>query len=274
MKSLLEQLSPRPDSAKLQQLLIDVAEQEILPRYHHAVARNKPDGTLVTDADIEVQRCLREWLSERWPEIPLLGEEMTEEEQRRMMESACFWCLDPLDGTTNFSTGIPYFAISLALVMNHRPVLGLVYDPIRKESFRAEQGVGAWLNDRQLTLEGSTEMLKEGVAVIDFKRLSPLLITRLAQQPPYRSHRSFGAVALEWSWMAAGRGHLYLHGGQRPWDYAAGCLIFSEAGGILADGMIAGGSPMSLQSRAAIGAANPQLYGQWREWLEEAGFEG
>ncbi|MES9902254.1 MAG: inositol monophosphatase [Sedimenticola sp.] len=269
----IEQLPPKPESSALQQILIEVAEQEILPRYHHAEIRNKPDGTLVTDADIEVQRALREWLSERWPEIPLLGEEMAEEEQRRVMESACFWCLDPLDGTTNFSTGIPYFAISLALVVDHRPVLGVVYDPIRKESFRAEKGAGAWLNDRRLTLTDSPEELCEGVAVIDLKRLKPPLAAKLLDRPPYRSHRSFGAVALEWSWMAAGRGHLYLHGGQRPWDYAAGCLIFSEAGGTLADGLISEGRPMSLRSRSAIGASNPQLYNQWRQWLEEAGFE-
>ncbi|MEJ1495966.1 MAG: inositol monophosphatase family protein [Candidatus Sedimenticola sp. (ex Thyasira tokunagai)] len=273
MKNPLDQLSPRPKGVELQQLLIDAAEKEILPRYQHAVVRNKPDGTLVTDADIEVQRSLREGLYEHWPEIPLLGEEMTEEQQRQVMETACFWCLDPLDGTTNFSIGLPYFAISLALIIDHRPVLGLVYDPIRKESFRAEKGGGAWLNDRRLTLDGSTEDLKDGVAVIDLKRLTPPLIARLAKQPPYRSQRSFGAVALEWSWMAAGRGHLYLHGGQRPWDYAAGCLIFSEAGGTLGDGLISGGRPMSLQSQAAIGASNPRLYNQWLKWLEEAGYE-
>lgn len=274
MSNEIEQVTPRPESAGLQQLLIEVAEREILPRYQHVVVHNKPDGSLVTDADLEVQRCLREWLFERWPEIPLLGEEMTEEEQQQVMATPCFWCLDPIDGTTNFSIGLPYFAISLALVVDHSPVMGLVYDPIRRECFRAEKGLGAWLNDRRLTLTGTPDRLEEGVAVVDLKRLTPEVVASLSVDPPYRSQRCFGAVALEWCWMAAGRGHLYLHGGQRPWDYAAGCLIFTEAGGVIDDGLITGRHPMSLQSRSAIGAANADLFEQWQGWLEAAGFEG
>ncbi len=102
----------------------------------------KSDGTLVTDADLAVQSRLIEQLAASWPEIPLMGEEMTAEQQQALAAHDCYWCVDPLDGTTNYSAGLPYFALSLALVVEGRAVLGIVYDPVRHECFRAELGRG------------------------------------------------------------------------------------------------------------------------------------
>jgi myo-inositol-1(or 4)-monophosphatase len=257
-----------PDSAWLQEILIRVSEQEIVSRYRHANVRHKSDGSLVTDADLAVQTSLAGHLAAATPEIPLLGEEMGVEQQQALLDGGSYWCLDPLDGTTNFTTGLPFFAISLALVIDCHPVLGAVYDPMGRECYRAEAGQGAWLNDHRLLLEDTPETLKESLAMVDLKRLSTRLVRSLSERPPYRSQRSFGAIALEWCWLAAGRSHLYLHGGQKPWDYAAGRLIFAEAGGTAgdwADQPITGLAPVP-----AVGASNPTLYDCWSRWIADA----
>lgn len=260
-----------PDSRQLQHLLIDIAEAEVLSRYHHPDVTRKGDGSLVTDADLAVQARLIEQLAVAWPGIPLMGEEMGPEEQRALAASDCYWCLDPLDGTTNYSAGLPYFALSLALVVEGRSALGIVYDPVRHECFRAERGRGAWLNDEPLRLHPGPASLKECIAIVDLKRLTPELAVQLSNRPPYRSQRCFGAIALEWCWLAAGRAHLNLHGGQKLWDYAAGQLIFSEAGGI-SNQDLADQERLGLTVRPALGAVDEQLYQLWQAWLEDAGF--
>jgi myo-inositol-1(or 4)-monophosphatase len=262
-----------PDSRLLQQLLMEAAEQELLPRYQHAVVQRKSDGSLVTDADLAIQHRLSMQLALHWPDIPLMGEEMTPQQQQELMATGCYWCLDPLDGTTNFTSGLPFFALSLALVKAGQVVIGLVYDPMRKELFRAVQGQGAWVNDHPLRLDETPGELKESIAMVDFKRLNAELTGHLAQFPPYRSQRNFGAIALEWCWMAMGRVHLYLHGGQNPWDYAAGRLIFSEAGGCyLVASTSMDKADMSLQPVPAVAAVSETLYRQWLAWLQQAGF--
>lgn len=260
-----------PDSRQLQQLVIGIAEKEVLTRYHHARVTRKVDGSLVTDADLAVQAGLEEALAARWPEIPLMGEEMTREQQQALVERESYWCVDPLDGTTNYSAGLPYFAISLALVVSGRARIGVVYDPVRRECFRAEKGRGAWLNDQPLALPPAPQRLQDCIALVDMKRLTPELARRLAEIPPYRSQRCFGAIALEWCWLAAGRAHLNLHGGQKLWDYAAGRLVFTEAGGVVEE-TTDPGSRLGLMVKPAIGAVDPALFRQWREWLEQAGF--
>jgi myo-inositol-1(or 4)-monophosphatase len=108
--------------------------------------------------------------------------------------------------------------------------------------------------------------------MVDFKRLTPTLATQLATSPPYRSQRSIGSVALDWCWLAAGRLQLYLHGGARLWDYAAGTLIFHEAGGhfSLSDAAARQSNQAAhgLRPQMAIGAANLRLYEAWLAWLE------
>ena len=100
--------------------------------------------------------------------------------------------------------------------------------------------------------------------MVDFKRLPATLGCNLATHPPYRSQRSIGSVALDWCWLAAGRLQLYLHGGQRLWDYAAGRLIFAEAGGILnlSDRLDSlQHYTLDLEPKIAIGTVNQTLFG-------------
>lgn len=274
MSSNNDVCSAEIDSGDLRQLIVEVAETEIMSRFQGVDAQEKQDGSLVTDADLAAQESIRRGLEERWPTIPLLGEEMTTSEQDAVLETGEYWCLDPVDGTTNYANGIPFFAVSLALIRGGEIVTGIVYDPVRNECFRADRGRGAFLNDQPLKLPDQKPQLEQCVAIVDFKRLPRALTMRLAESAPYRSQRSLGAVTLEWCWLAAGRGQLYLHGSQKPWDYAAGLLIFEEAGGAgcLMDALGSDCiSPASqLASQAAVGAVDSCLLGQWREWLNAA----
>jgi myo-inositol-1(or 4)-monophosphatase len=259
----------RPDLKEFCAIVVKDAREELLPRFRNTARDIKHDGSVVTEADTALQQRLQHDLADRWPQYPLLGEEMPVEEQQRLrnQHATALWCLDPLDGTTNFASGIPFFAVSLALLEDGVPMLGVVYDPMRDECFAARQGQGAWLNDAPLKIKPRHFPLNRSVAMVDFKRLTAPLAARLAQQPPYLSQRNFGCVALEWCWLAAGRFDVYLHGGQKQWDYAAGSLILAEAGGhalTLQGEAVAGASG---QPRSVVAALDGQLFEEWRAWL-------
>jgi myo-inositol-1(or 4)-monophosphatase len=195
---------------------------------------------------------------------------MTGHEHERLAAGthAGLWCLDPLDGTSNYAAGVPFFAVSLALLIDARVALGLVYDPVRDECFMAQQGGGAWLNDTPLQMPpAAARELRRSIAVVDFKRLRPELAARLASQPPYGSQRNFGSSSLEWCWLADRRFHAYLHGGQKLWDYAAGSLVLAEAGGTACTLEGQGVFTMGLASRSVVAAIHPSLFSEWCAWL-------
>ena len=222
MEPRLEELTP---------LVSSLARQEILPRFVNVRAETKSDGSLLTEADSAMQAALIHALTEKYPDIKVLGEEMDPDQQQALLdEGGAIWCVDPLDGTTNFASGMPIFSVSVALIEHGKPLLGVVYDPVRDECFSAVAGKGAWLNGLPLHVSPWTRGLSDAVAVVDFKRLHRELAMEMASNPPYRSQRNLGTCALEWAWMAAGRFQLYMHGGQKLWDHAAGALIAREAG--------------------------------------------
>jgi len=194
------------------------------------ISETKRDGSVVTETDTACQSFIRDKLADMDASIAFLGEEMDAEEQLRCLTQSAgkFWCLDPLDGTTNFVAGIPVFGTSLALIENGQPVLACIHDPIRCETFTARLGKGAYLNGARMRPSTETE-LTSAVGFIDFKRLSKPDKLSMLEPGLYRSQRNIGTCALEWAWLAAGRGHFIVHGGEKIWDFAAGSLIASEA---------------------------------------------
>jgi len=225
------------DYEQLKRIIVNVAKVELLPRFANVSHIQKADKSIVTEADVETQKSLVQQLKEHWPDIPLLGEEMSTEEQADLlMTDQAVWCLGPLYGTTNFATGVPYFAVSLALIYKGKTQLGAVYDPMRDEYFFASTSqnnmLSATLNGDALSLSNNKIELVNAVAIVDLKRLSKTLASRVAVEPTFASQRNFGASALDWCWMEASRSHVYLHVNQNIWDYAAGELIFGAAGGI------------------------------------------
>jgi len=252
---------------RLQQSLRQVAQREMMSRFTQVAHYYKQDGSLLTEADLAVQAQIGAELARLTPGIPLLGEEMELAQQRAVMASEAYWCLDPLDGTSNFAAAIPYFAVSLALIVAGEIELGLVYDPNRDELFMAKRGGGATCNGQVIALRRDPRPIDKCCAIVDFKRLPAALARKLASEPSYASQRSFGAVALDWCWLAMGRGHLYLHGKQNLWDYAAGYLIFSELGG---QACTLEGEALfrhALQPRSAVAALDPGLFKTWLAWL-------
>lgn len=259
------------DLSALETIVRTAAREELLTRFGHTTRRQKPDGSWLTEADLAMQSRLQSALADRHPGIPLLGEEMSTAEQERLLaqagtEDTGLWLLDPLDGTSNFSAGVPLFSVSLALMRHGRIEAGVVYDPMHDECFTALRGHGATLNGEALRAPTAGVPLGKATACIDFKRLPGTLAARIATAPPYSSQRSIGSVALDWCWVAAGRFHLYLHGRQSLWDHAAGSLVLEEAGGF-SDTLDGATAPLSLKPRSAVCAADRQLFDHWLTYL-------
>lgn len=239
-----------------------------MPRFLRSASSRKGDGSVLTEADVSAQQALLPRLRDL-ADYPQVGEEMAPEEQQRAWAAGRdgLWCVDPLDGTTNFAAGLPFFSISVALLRDGLPRLGVVYDPVRDEAFHAEAGAGAWLNDTPLPESRRSVPLRHCLAAVETKRLERALAARMAAAGPFRSTRSLGSSALEWAYAAAGRFDLFLHGGQNLWDYAAGWLVLTEAGGHCSalDGTDFWRGEDWRRSVAA--ALDPELLARWHEWL-------
>lgn len=222
-----------PDIQQICEIVSETARDELVTRFQHVSFYYKPDGSLLTEADISMEQTLRTILTQKWPDIDFLSEEMPAETQARKLSTrGPLWCVDPLDGTSNFAAGLPLYSVSVALLFDGVAKLGVIYDPSRDECFSAVSGEGAKLNGEPFTSVTSTSpSLNQAVGIVDFKRLPPSLAAWLIRQPPYHSQRNLGSCALEWCWLAMGRGHFYIHGGMKLWDYAAGNLILQETSG-------------------------------------------
>jgi myo-inositol-1(or 4)-monophosphatase len=261
-----------PDPNLIGDILRQAAATEIMPRFHRIRAEQKADGSLVTEADLATQARVVEVIAREFPSTPLLGEEMTAADQQRLLAEADtgVWILDPLDGTSNYACGFPGFSISLAFVERGMPTLGVILDPVRDECFSAVRGGGAFLNGELIRPFSPGPHLGDCLAMIDMKRLPPERIPALFRPGGFRSQRNLGSVALDWCWLAAGRYQLYLHGGQKLWDYAAGRLIASEAGAPSRLYRDLGGveaTDLGLDPRLAVAAADGSLMQQWLDFV-------
>ncbi len=254
------------DLLALQQIIRDASDSSLRVYFAQSTADYKSDGSIVTEADLAMQESLTEALAQRYPSVLMLGEEISVDEQVMVMQSGDdYWCLDPVDGTTNFHSTMPLFSVSLGLVSNGEIVLGVVYDPVRNEFFAALKGQGLWVNGKRTQRPPQPATLEECIAFVDFKRLGHHTSISLAMETPYKSQRNIGTCALEWAWLAAGRANLLLHGRESLWDYSAGTLLNQEAGGSSAT---FDGEPIfreTLEPRSVIAASSPQLFGLWSE---------
>jgi myo-inositol-1(or 4)-monophosphatase len=257
-----------PDLKQLEAIVKPAAQEILVPGFGKIDYEHKADGSIITAADSAMQKRLEQELGKIWPEFAILGEEMTEQEQRAAMANeAGYWCVDPLDGTNNYATGTPFFAVSIALIINKQQILGFIYDPLRNEVFTAVKGEGAALNGELLRHIPNKTEINSVIAEIDLKRLSKELAVRLISETPFSSQRNIGSSALDWCWLAAGRFNIYLHGGQKPWDYAAGNLILHEAGG---QSVSHDGEPVfrgEYEDRSVLASLDDSLFEYWRQWI-------
>lgn len=225
---------------------------------------NKSDGSFATQADLESEKFLIKKLHELVPEAGFF----TEETGIQNGNNKYLWVIDPLDGTTNFAQGLPYFCISVALTKNNVPVIGVVYNPLLKEFFYAIKGSGAFLitstintTHQQLNLNHQKK-LKSSVVLfsIPYKKNNHFFdeINSIAHQA--YSVRTFGAAALDQAYVAAGRGDAVVMQGLSWWDVAAGMLLITEAEGTVTDFE---GEEITPKYQTFLGAISP-LYDELR----------
>ena len=181
-------------------------------------------------AESEIIRELRR----AYPRDAILGEE-----SGQIGKSRNVWTIDPLDGTHNYLRGFPHFSVSIALVENGEPVVGVVYDPLRDELFTASKGDGAFLNDRRIRV-GKRDGLGGALLVTGFpyrqrRHLDAQMAMTRALLNEAEDIRRTGSAALDLAYVAAGRVDGYFEIGLYAWDMAAGCLLVREAGGRYCD---------------------------------------
>src|SRR5215213_2737268 len=199
----------------------------------HAITY-KGEVDIVTEIDEEAEQVIREELLGTFPTYGMLAEEGEELEGQENAR----WIVDPLDGTTNYTHGLPIFCVSIALERAGKVVLGVVHDPMREETFLAERGRGAMLNGRPISVSDTDEPIRALIATdfpYDRERMPETLELFGRFSALSRGMRRLGAAALDLCYVAAGRLDGYYMRGVRPWDLAAGSLIVREAGGKLTD---------------------------------------
>jgi myo-inositol-1(or 4)-monophosphatase len=240
------------------------AAGEVLMSYYGRPAEGlgwkSSDTDLVSDADREAERVVRELLEAERPGDGLLAEEGSHVET----ESGRRWVVDPLDGTINFLYGYPAWAVSIALEDGDGVLVGVVYDPVRPELFAAVRGGGAALNGEAIQVTGRTELARAMVATgfsYEAERRAGQAELLLRVLPRVRDIRRPGAAALDLCLVAAGRVDAFYERGLNRWDEAAGRLIVEEAGGVVKDlqgepaGVVAAGSPELLADLYALVSA-------------------
>ncbi|MGB9782228.1 MAG: inositol monophosphatase family protein [Moorellaceae bacterium] len=215
---------------------------------------------LVTEIDRRSEALIKEVLKESFPEDRMWGEEGgIEEPESPIRAQADLWLIDPLDGTTNFVHGLPFFSVSLALQRDGEVVLGVVYDPLRQEKFYALKGWGCWLNEKRVQVSVQNT-LRESLVCTGFPYKGSLIekssqsIQRAA--PKVRDVRSLGSAALELAYVACGRLTAYWEWGLAPWDVAAGKILVEEAGGCVTT---CSGEPFALDSPSIL-ATNGRIH--------------
>jgi myo-inositol-1(or 4)-monophosphatase len=191
---------------------------------------------LVTEFDKRSEEIIISSVQQEFPDHAILAEESG----RNNRISEYQWVIDPLDGTTNFAHGIPIFSVTIGLLRNNSPVVGVAYDPLRDEMFSAELGQGATLNNKPLHVSSRTDL---GEAVIstgfpyDLRTNPQNNLAQFAQfQLRTQAVRHLGSAALDCTWTAMGRLDGYWEFGVKPWDVGAGALIVREAGGRVTSG--------------------------------------
>ncbi|QEY23340.1 inositol monophosphatase family protein [Neisseria animalis] len=259
---------------QLQNVVRHIAQTEVMPRFLNTPSYLKDDGSMLSEADLAAQRAFAAALP-LIADSPMLGEEMTAREQtdlwRLHSQDDGLWIVDPIDGTNNFINGLPHFAISVAYVKHGRAQYGVIYNPVSGECFYAASGEGAFLNGTQLPLRRVKKQLNEAIAGVEIKYLrSGKLSSRMNTLAPFGTIRSMGSSTLDWCYLASGRYDVYVHGGQKLWDYAAGALIFEEAGGCLST--LEGDDFWSGEhvfKRSVIAALEPDLFERWIKWIRD-----
>jgi myo-inositol-1(or 4)-monophosphatase len=192
---------------------------------------HKGEIDLVTDVDHACEQAVIDVLRSRFPDHDIV----TEESDLERTGSRHVWYVDPLDGTTNYAHGYPFFCCSVALVVDGEAVAGAVFDPVHQELFTGERGGGAYLNGRRLSVSSTSELVQSLVVVgfpYDVRDRLPGCLESLGRlMARAQAVRRDGSAALDLCYVGAGRLEGFSEDHLQAWDFLAGALIVEEAGG-------------------------------------------
>ncbi|MBI2354620.1 MAG: inositol monophosphatase [Deltaproteobacteria bacterium] len=226
----------------------------------------KGDKNLVTEVDRESERLIVEQLLASFPDHSILAEEG---EYPRTDSPFC-WIIDPLDGTTNYAHGFPWFCVSIGLAEEGVPVAGVIYNPISDELFTAARGGGAFLNGHRVRVSTRAPLrdtlLATGFPYDCASDPANNFANFIAFQKVARGIRRAGAAALDLAYVAAGRLDGFWELKLKPWDVAAGVLMVAEAGGEVSG---FDGSPYAIGEHRIL-ASNGLIQGEMVATLASA----
>ncbi len=214
--------------------------------------RYKGKANIVTDVDLLAEEAIVNLITSHYPQHNILSEEA----HALNRGSELTWVIDPLDGTFNYAAGVPFFAVSIALVQGEKAMLGVVLEPLGDELFVAEAGRGARLGSNPIRVSSKTS-LQDAVIGLDLgydeEGRRRAVETMAAARPNIQAFRVMGSAVLGLCYAACARFDIYFHANIYPWDIAAAGLIVEEAGGIVTDGS---GNPYTIRSRSILGASS------------------
>lgn len=200
------------------------------PRIADLAVHTKQAGDVASAIDAEAETLLRNRLLPLWPGAGFHGEEGG----GTPLDAPAVWVVDPLDGSANYLRGYPQYAVAIALLIDGAPVLGVVHDPCRGETFSAHRGGGATADGRPLACSTTTDPLRALAATVFPKPQSPRMRVYLDELgrvlPALGGLRRSGAMALELAYLAAGRIDAFWEHDMAPWDTAAALVMLHEVG--------------------------------------------
>ncbi len=224
----------------------------------------KGEINLVTEADKISEKMITSKITTLFPDHDILAEESTTIDRG----SDFRWIIDPLDGTTNYAHGYPYFCVSIALERLDTMIVGIVYDPMLDEMFVAEKGKGAFLNEREIHVSNTRGVIKSLLATgfpYDIREDSHNNLNYFNKMIlQAQAIRRAGSAALDLAYVAAGRFDGFWELKLNPWDIAAGWLLVEEAGGIVTD---MGGKNYFIESPSIL-ASNGRIHAEMMAILE------
>ena len=240
---------------------------EMLVERFHEVKRVsfKGRGNIVTDVDTAVEKEVLAILRREFPDMETLGEESA----GASPDEGYVWIVDPLDGTRNYASGIPFYSVVVGLALDGETLVGVNYDPAREEMFEAEKDRGAFLNGDPIEVSDRSA-IADCIIGMDLSYNNEGAINGLdvvrSIWPGMQTARIMGSSALGISYAAAGRIDLYFHHRLEPWDQVAGMLLVEEAGGVITD---RNGKRAGLYSDGLV-ASNPTLHAEFMRKTEGA----
>lgn len=234
---------------RLKQDFVEIAALEI----RHKAGLADP----FTEADLRAEATVRGRLGAFRPDYGFLGEEggLTPGS-----DAAHVWIVDPLDGTANFLSGLPIFAVNIALARDGEVIAGVTHIPMLGETFWAEQGEGAWLNGERIRVSTRQGLIRAilgiGIPFAGKPRHAQFHAEMERLTPQVSGIRRLGAGAVDMAYVACGRFDAYWEQSVSAWDMAAGVVIVREAGGVVTDTL---GGPLDLMGGTVL-ASTPQLH--------------